>query len=192
MPLTEKSRFLLGNLVRGLIWLVVVVALFLYLGSLVDEAHLEKYLQPIYDKPFWVFLVFTVSEVVFGIIPPEIFMLWGAQSGDIVFYTLIIMIMSFLSYGAGIIGFSIGKLLNKTRFYRYVHKHILKSYVVYLQKYGGFLVIVAALTPLPFSAIAMLVGAVGFPFKNYLLYSLFRFARFTVYSILIWNATVIL
>lgn len=192
MPLSEKTKFLLSNLIRGLVWLIVIVALFLYVGSLIDEAHIEEYLQPIYDKPFWVFVVFALSEIVFGIIPPEFFMIWSARSTDIGFYVTTIFVLSILSYGAGVIGYLIGNYLHNTSLYKYIHTRYLEKYIRYFQQFGGFLIIVATLTPLPFSAIAMLMGAVRFTYKKYLLYSLFRFARFTVYSILIWNAHVII
>jgi len=188
MGLSDKSKFLIRNLTRGILWLMVIVGIFLFISSFADEIHYDKYLQPIYDQPFWVFLVFLVSEIIFGIIPPEIFMLWGVHLQDMGFYIFAVALFSIFSYGAGVIGFLFGSYMYKSGVYEFLRKHILKDYIKYLHKYGGFLVIVASLTPLPYSAISMLVGTVKFPFKKFLTYSLFRFARFAAYSFFIWHA----
>lgn len=188
MALSDKAKFLIRNLTKGILWLMIIVAIVLFVRSVFDDVHYEKYLEPINDQPVWVFMVFLASEVIFGIIPPEIFMLWGAHFQGVGFYILTIVVFATFSYAAGIIGFLFGNYMYKTGVYEFLKKHVLKDYIVYLNKYGGFLIIVASLTPLPYSAISMLVGAVKFPFKKFLTYTLFRFARFAVYSFFIWHA----
>lgn len=190
MPLDEKTKFLIRNLAKGLIWLVLIVVVFLYLLSLVDDINYEGYLEQIYDRPFMVFLIFVSSEVIFGIIPPEIFMLLSAQHENILFYVVSIAIFATLSYLAGVIGYYIGRYLHDTAFFRFVNRNFLEKYIEKLKKFGGFLIIVAALTPLPFSAIAMLMGSVKYDRNQYLLYSLTRFLRYIVYSILIWHTNI--
>jgi membrane protein YqaA with SNARE-associated domain len=95
-----------------------------------------------------------------------------------------------ISYLAGIAGYWIGVYLNHTRFYRILKRRVFGKYQVYLNKFGTFLIIVAALTPLPFSGIAMLVGSSRYPFKKYIVYSSFRFLRFVIYSYIIWEASI--
>lgn len=187
--MTEQSRFFLKNLTTGILWLLAIVVIFVLAINLIGEVHYEKYLITIYDKPFWFYMIFVISEVFFGIIPPEIFMLINAQKEDVSFYIFSIVLLSGISYGAGVLGYIIGNLLNTTRLYRHIHNRFLEKYMVYLKKFSGFLIIVASLTPVPFSAIAMLVGASGYPFRKYLLFSLFRFLRFVVYSILIYRTS---
>ena len=187
MSMNDKTRFLVKNLSRGLLWLIVIVTVFIFVTSLIDEVHFEAFLEPIYDEPFWVFVVFMTSEVVFGIIPPELFMLLSAQKEDIVMYSISIGMFAVLSYIAGVIGFYIGRVLENTKVFKYIYTHFLEKYVSYLRRFGGFLIVVASLTPLPFSAIAMLMGGIGYSRNKYLIFSLFRFVRFIVYSILIWN-----
>ncbi len=188
--MNEKSKFLIRNLSKGLLWLVIIVAVSLYLLNLVDDVNYQQYLEQIYDRPFIVFLIFMCSEVVFGIIPPEMFMLVSAQHDKIMFYVISIVIFSILSYIAGVIGFFIGRYLHNTAFFRYLYRTFLHKYTEQLKKFGGFLIIVASLTPLPFSAIAMLMGAVQYSRNQYLLYSTARFLRYIVYSILIWHTNI--
>ncbi|MEQ9402123.1 MAG: VTT domain-containing protein [Cyclobacteriaceae bacterium] len=187
--LPDRRRFLLKNLLRGFIWLVVIVGGYFYARNNLDFT-LEAVLGPVYEKPTVVYLIFLASEVIFGIIPPEFFMIWSLRSEVLLNYVNNIISLSLISYASGVIGFLIGQYLNNTRFYKEMKKRVFGKFEDHLNNYGGFLVIVASLTPIPFSGIAMLVGSVKYSFKKYLYFSLFRFARFLVYSIIIWEANI--
>jgi len=189
-PLPDKNKFLISNLIRGLLWLVVIVAGYIFLRKNYDFT-LESVLGPVYHQPTVVYLIFLASEVIFGIIPPEFFMIWSLRSEELTIYINNIVALSLISYVAGIIGFGIGAYLKNTQFYKQMKKRVFGKFEKHLNNYGGFLVVVAAVTPLPFSGIAMLVGSVHYSFKRYLLFSLCRFARFIVYSIVIWEANIL-
>ena len=62
------------------------------------------------------------------------------------------------------------------------------AYEEFFRRFGGFLIFVAAVTPLPYSAVCLLVGSVNFKFRNFLLISSTRFLRFAVYSYILWEA----
>lgn len=189
-PLPDKNRFLLRNLAKGLVWLAVIVFGYIFLRKNYDFT-LESFLGPVYDQPTVIYLIFLSSETIFGIIPPEFFMIWSLRSGILSNYVTNIIALSGISYISGIIGFGIGAYLKNTQFYRQMKKRVFGKFEKHLNNYGGFLVIVAALTPLPFSGIAMLVGSVHYSFRRYLWISLFRFARFIVYGLIIWEANIL-
>ncbi|MEQ8906908.1 VTT domain-containing protein [Ekhidna sp.] len=188
--LPDRRRFLIRNLLRGFAWLAVIVIAFIYARKNYDFT-LEAVLGPVYDRPTVVYFIFLASEVIFGIIPPEFFMIWSLRSELLANYINNIIALSAISYAAGIIGFGIGAYLKNTRFYRIMKYRVFGKFEKHLNNYGGFLVVVAALTPLPFSGIAMLVGSVHYSFKKYLWFSLFRFLRFLVYGIVIWEANIL-
>ncbi len=187
----EKGKYLITNLVKGLIWLIIILAAVFFIRKTIDIEYIE-WLVPVYGNPFIVFLSFIVSEVVFGILPPEIFMLWAMETSGLSGYILIIASFSVISYLAGIFGYWIGSMLNRTNLYNFLYKRVLHKYENTLHKFGLYLIIVAALTPIPFSAICMLVGAVKYSFKKFLLYAGFRFIRYAVYSYIIWQTNVVL
>lgn len=189
-PLPDRNRFLIRNLLKGLLWLTVIVAGYLFLRKNYDFT-LESVLGPVYEQPNIVYTIFLASEVIFGIIPPEFFMIWSLRSEIIGNYVNNIIALSAISYVAGIIGFGIGAYLKDTQFYKQMKKRVFGKFEKHLNNYGGFLVVVAALTPLPFSGIAMLVGSVHYSFRKYLWFSLFRFVRFLAYSIVIWEAHIL-
>lgn len=187
---TERTKFLLRNLLKGFIWLAVIIIIFIAFKKL-GKAFVFHWLDPILNQPLLVYLIFLASEIVFGIIPPEIFMLWGLRTGDAFSYAFVVGSLALLSYGSGIVGFFIGRYFQNTRIYRLLrYKRIIK-YEDKLREYGLYLIIVASLTPVPFSAMSMLVGAVRYPIKDYLLFSLARFIRFSTYSWIIWQANML-
>jgi hypothetical protein len=188
--LPDRKRFLLRNLGRGFIWLIVIVGGYFFAQNNLDFT-LESVLGPVYEKPTIIYMMFLSSEVIFGIIPPEFFMIWSLRAEILSTYIDNIIALSFISYAAGVIGFLIGQYLNRTAFFVVMKRRVFGKYIKHLNQYGGFLVIVAAITPLPFSGIAMLVGSVKYSFRKYLYFSLFRFARFLVYSMIIWEANVL-
>ncbi len=183
----KKSAFLLRNLLRGLIWLAVIIVIFIIFKYKVDINYLN-WLKPVYSNPPVVFLIFFASEVIVGIIPPEIFMIWALRNGSVSEYASLILLLSVVSYVSGLIGYFFGRYLNTTLLYRFIRMKFLKKMERMLNIYGLYIIIVAALTPLPFSGVSMLVGSVKYPLKKYIFYSLLRFARFVVYSWFIWKA----
>ena len=183
----EKFQFLFKHLGRGLLWLSLLVGGFIIFKNNVSLDYLD-WLKPVYERPTIVFLIYSASELLFGIIPPEIFMIWSLRSGEVNIYIQQIALLAIISYSAGVVGFMIGRYLQNTRFFKVFKKKVFGKYEKYLYRFGAFIIIVAAVTPLPFSGLSMLVGSVEFPFKKYLLFASFRFLRFVAYSMIIWEA----
>jgi len=186
----KKSRFFLRNLAKGLLWLGVIVALFVLAKYHVDKEVIHRF-EPIYDKTGLILFIFLLSELIIGIIPPEVFIIWALETGDTHHYVLFTIILSCISYLAGFIAFLFGRYLNTTRTYHYIQQRFLKKSERLLHDYGLYLILVAALTPIPFSGVAMLVGAVRYPVRDYIFWSLARFAKFAISAIVIWQANMI-
>jgi len=187
---SERTRFLVKNLLRGLLSLVILVAGFLVFKKYVD-IDFTSWLQPLYDNPGWVYFTYTVSEILVGIIPPELFFMWALETGSAVEYAGIVAALAALSYMAGLLGYWVGNRFSRRRFFRIIRVRFIRQYERYFDTFGAFLIVVAALTPLPFSGISMLVGSVGFNFRRFCLYASFRFVRFAVYSFIIWEANIL-
>jgi membrane protein DedA with SNARE-associated domain len=188
MRIPERYQFFLRNLIQGLLWLGAIVGAFILLQRFAPEGHFDEYLQPLYDQPMLMYLIYTLSEIFFGIIPPELFMIWALKMGSLIVYIEIVLFLALISYGAGLVGYFFGRFLNTTILFRYARRRYFDKYQRYLHKYGFFLLIVASLTPLPFSAICMLIGSAKYPFQRFLLFTLFRFVRFAAYSFVIWQS----
>lgn len=183
----SKSAFLLKNLAKGLAWFVVIIAAYLLVQEELDVYKNE--INALGDNLPLLLGIFTVSEIVFGILPPEIFMLIWKTKGDPVMYTINLTILTLISYGAGVLGYWIGLRFSRTSFYHRVHQRWLAPYDQKLRKYGGFLVVVGAVTPVPFSATCMLAGSVNLNFRTFLLLTISRIVRFAFYGTLVWVST---
>ena len=186
----KGGNFLFRNLLKGFAWLAAIIVAFILIKHNVDVDYFKR-LEPIYTNTGLIYLIYLISEVFFGIIPPELFMIWAATSFELTAFVFHIALLAFFSYLAGVLGFGIGVFLNKSLFFRLSKKRLLGKYEKYLLEYGAFLVIVAAVTPVPFSGISMLVGSIDLPFRRYIIFSLFRFLRFIVYAFIVWEANII-
>jgi len=187
---SEKWTFLLQNLFKGLFWLALILAVFILIKNEIDLESSTR-IDSIQDKPILVLLVFIFSEVAFGIIPPEFFMIWSLQYTEPLQYCLIVITLAGISYMAGVLGYWIGVFFNRTRWYKYLHEKFLYKYQGTVNRFGLYLIAIASMTPIPFSAVCMLVGSARYPFRKLLLYACFRFLRFGLYSFLIWQANII-
>ncbi|MEM6523056.1 MAG: hypothetical protein AAGF85_15760 [Bacteroidota bacterium] len=185
--LNFRYRFLLKNLLKGFIGLLVIVVLYILLQK---YTAFDGFIDHIGQWPILVYVVFTLSEVVFGIIPPELFMIWSIKHGIFNVYFLDILFLATISYTAGVVGYNIGVNASKIGWLENLLGKYIYRYKNTLNKFGGLLIFVGAITPIPFSAICMLVGATGFPFPKFLLIALARFARFIVYAAVIYQANI--
>ena len=133
---------------------------------------------------FGVLTFFFASETVLGLVPPEIFIAWSSKLNNPWFY---LFVLASLSYFGGLLAYWIGQTITKIPsvhdyFETKMDKHLKKS-----RKWGGFLIIVGALLPLPFSMSCMAAGLIKFPFKNVMRYGSLRFVRFAIYGVIIFN-----
>src|SRR5438105_2992604 len=168
----SKSSFLFKNLAKGLAWFVVIIAAYILVKGELDFYKQE--INQLGDNMPLLLSVFTVSEIVFGILPPEIFMLIWQTKGVLSEYILNLSILTLISYAAGVLGYFLGKFFSKTDLYKKIHQKYLQQYDRQLKKFGGYLVLVGAVTPVPFSATCMMAGSVNLNFKNFLLICISR------------------
>jgi membrane protein YqaA with SNARE-associated domain len=129
-------------------------------------------------------LLFFSSESLLGLIPPEIFIVWSNKTSSPIFY---LTILALLSYLGGIVSFFIGRSIAKLpSVYNYLEVKM-KKHLKNIKKWGGFLIVVGALLPIPFSMTSIAAGTINYSFKYYLLFGLLRFARFYLYALAIYN-----
>lgn len=126
-----------------------------------------------------VLITFFISETLLGLIPPEIFIGWSKKTADPI---LNLSILATLSYVGGIITFFIGKATLKIERVRNYLEVKMAKHLKNTSKWGGFLILVGALLPIPFSITCMAAGMIKYPLKGVVLFGLFRFARFALYA----------
>jgi membrane protein YqaA with SNARE-associated domain len=126
-----------------------------------------------------ILVTFFVSETLLGLIPPEIFIAWSKKTSDPITN---LALLAILSYSGGLITYFIGKATLKIEKVRlYLEVKMAKS-LANIRKWGGILILVGALLPLPFSIACLTAGMIKYPFKNVVFFGLFRLARFAIYG----------
>lgn len=173
---------------KNLFWLFLTVGIFIVIILLV-----QSYLTD-FDTLFksiikgmsliYVFILFFVSESFLGLIPPDIFILW---TKTLAHPYLNVTILAGLSYIGGINSYYIGKWIQKIpRIKAFVIKKEKKHYSE-IKRWGNWVIIFAALFPLPFAIICILSGMVDFPVKRFLLITLTRIIRFFIFAFLLYG-----
>jgi len=182
------SSFLFRNLFKGLLWFAVIITAFIFMEEYI-QANFKNHIDDIRANPGILYGVYTLSEIIFGILPPELFMMiWILDNIDLTGFIINLSILTIISYGAGVLGYYIGKNFSKTTLYQTrIREKYLKQYESKLNKFGGYLVFVGAVTPVPFSATCMLAGSINMNFKHFLLICITRVIRFAAYGWMVWS-----
>lgn len=182
-----RSRFLIKNIIKGLAALALLVIIYILLQI---YTPFEEFLAYIGRWPLLVYMIFIFSEVCFGLIPPEFFMMWSIKDGLFENYAFNVALLAAISYLAGVLGYWIGaKSKHIAVFKKFLYRPI-NRYKNTLNRYGSLLIVVGAVTPVPFSAICMLIGATNYNFYRFLMIASTRLLRFTLYSIVIYQANI--
>jgi membrane protein YqaA with SNARE-associated domain len=123
--------------------------------------------------------VFFISETLLGLIPPEIFIAWTKKTGTPI---LNLAILATLSYSGGLISYFLGRMTLKIEVIREYLEVKMEKNLQNTRKWGGILILVGALLPLPFSIACTAAGMIRYPFKNVAFFGIFRFVRFAIYA----------
>lgn len=182
------SGFLFRNLFKGLLWFAVIITAFILMEGYIQD-NFKSHIDDIRANPGILYGVYTLSEIIFGILPPELFMMiWVLDAIDVTGFIINLSILTVISYGAGVLGYYIGKNFSKTKFYNLrIREKYLKQYEGKLKKFGGYLVFVGAVTPVPFSAMCMLAGSVNMNLRAFLIICISRVLRFAIYGWMVWS-----
>jgi membrane protein DedA with SNARE-associated domain len=187
MTISPRVKFLLSNGLKGIIWLAILLVGYFVFDKLVISKNPELWLERFYSQPGLIYLIYFGSELFFGILPPELFMIWAYNKSDIPHYILNVVFFAAVSYALGYLNFLIGQFLYKRVIFRYFRKRFFRETWPQLSKYGLFLIIVAAMTPVPWAAVCLMVGSAGYPSKRFLRYALFRILRFFIYGYIVFQ-----
>ncbi|CAM1355639.1 MULTISPECIES: YqaA family protein [Tenacibaculum] len=170
------------------IWESLKKAFFPIVGVVIALILFNKYVYNINDglqtmtetfSRVAILITFFISETILGLIPPEIFIAWSKKTSSPV---LNLSILAVLSYSGGLAAYFIGRASLKIDSVRnYLEVKMAKN-LKNTSKWGGFLILVGALLPLPFAISCLTAGMIKYPFKNVVIVGLFRFLRFAIYA----------
>ncbi len=182
---TGFYSFIWEGIRKAIIPTVIIVAILFYVNyEVINLNDGLIYLTKNFSDLF-IFSVFLASETILGLIPPDIFIAWTKNTESPLLY---LTILAFLSYLGGVIAYFIGMAIAaipsvNNYLYGKMTKHIIN-----MQKWGGFLIAVGALLPLPFAIACLAAGMINFSRKHFFLFALLRFGRFIIFGFVIYSA----
>jgi membrane protein YqaA with SNARE-associated domain len=148
--------------------------------------NISEALELAVDKlpDYGVLAFFYVSETVLGLIPPELFIAWAGETSSPILNLFLIAILSYLG---GFTSYWIGRrALRIPSLHNYLEVKMAKQLIM-ARKWGGLLIAVGALLPLPFSMASFVAGMLRYPLKSWMLIGLLRFMRFALYGAAIFS-----
>ena len=182
--ITQFYSFLGNTAFKAAFTILIAISLFLVIDLyFIDINSLLEQLVNSYSASV-IFAIFLLSESILGLLPPELFIAWASKSTHPYFY---LFILASISYLGGIISYFIGRILFLIpAVQNYIEGKIAK-HIINLKKWGGLFVFLGAVSPLPHSLVSMASGLIKYSFRLYLMWSLFRYLRFLIYALLIFQ-----
>ncbi|MGB1735762.1 MAG: YqaA family protein [Schleiferiaceae bacterium] len=182
---TGGYTFLRSNLLKlGASILIILGLFYLIDGYIINIDDAMAWVTEILS-PAGLISVFFFSEVSFGFITPELLIVWADETLK---PNWMLALLATLSYTAGIASYFIGRFWSTRKI---VRERILERNATtmdQLRRFGGLLIILAALTPLPYPIVCQLSGMNKYPFKYFVWITLVRFLRFGLYGALLFSA----
>jgi membrane protein YqaA with SNARE-associated domain len=158
--------------------LIAVVGVFLFNKYVYDINEGLETITETFSK-VGILVTFFLSETLLGLVPPEIFIAWSGKTESPI---LNLALLATLSYLGGLLSYFIGKTALKIKSIKEYLEVKMAENLKNTKKWGGFLIVAGALLPLPFSIACLAAGMIKYPFKNVVLFGLFRFGRFAAYA----------
>lgn len=182
---TGFYKFVWNNTKKALVPIAIIVGVLMYINyNVMSVNDMLLYVTQNYSTTS-IFSLFLVSETFLGLLPPDIFIAWTKNTPSPLLYLSILALLSFIG---GVLAYYKGRtLLILPKINNYLEGKMSK-HITNMQKWGGFLIAVGALLPLPFAMACMAAGIIKFPQKHFFAFAWLRIFRFVIYGYLIYAA----
>ncbi len=176
--------FIKANVTKLILSITIILLSFYFFDTYILDIDSAAAWATRLLSPFGLISLFFFSEISIGFITPELLIVWADETLK---PTWMLILLASLSYVAGILGYFLGQFWRTRAF---VRNFILERYretFIQLNRFGGLLIILAALTPLPYPIVSQLSGVNNYPFHKFALLTLARFLRFAIYGALLYK-----
>ncbi len=182
---TGFYAFIWDNTKKAIMPLLVIIGILLFINyRVMSISDMLLYVTQNFSKTF-IFSLFFASESFLGLLPPDIFIAWTKTTEHPLLY---LSFLAVLSYLGGVISYYYGRtLLLIPKINDYLEGRMSK-HIRNMQKWGGFLIAVGALLPLPFAMACLAAGMIKFPQRQFYAFAALRVLRFVIYGFAIYSA----
>jgi membrane protein YqaA with SNARE-associated domain len=182
---TGFYRFIWSNTKKAILPLLIVIGVLLYINyKVISINEMMAYITQNFSD-ISIFSVFFISESFLGLLPPDIFIAWTKSTTSPLLY---LSVLAILSYLGGVIAYFMGRSLLLIPLINEYFEGKMSKHIKNMQKWGGFLIAVGALLPLPFAMACLAAGMINFSKKHFFLFASLRVLRFVIYGFAIYSA----
>ena len=161
--LTNFYSFLFSTAIKGVFLLFAFLIILFCIDTFVIDINIL--ISNSFDKysPQILMFVFFISESFLGLIPPELFIAWASKSSQPFLY---VFILATISYLGGVVSYIIGGYLFLIPFVKNFIEVKISKHIINMRKWGGFFIVLGALTPVPHSLVSLSSGLIKYNFKK--------------------------
>ena len=195
--MNKKFRAGLKKVTNRQIWITLGLLGLLVFSLIVLNSYLHEPLEKFtYGLAsifgFWgLCLLLLVSDSLISPLPPDLILLVIAKSSLREHWPTYVLILSIASVIGGHVGYWCGRLIFKTKWMPHWIKEKIKGQKRSISEYGGWAVVLGALTPLPYSITCWAAGLFHLKYRTFFWASLTRFFRIFIYYLIIhYSSTV--
>lgn len=176
---TGLIKFLIKNILKLIGFILILLLVFAFIERNIID--FEDFFLELAKKFKWqyVFVLFFISESFLGLIPSDFFIVWTKQFPHAY---LMLTYLAIISYIGGYISYIIGRNIRRIPRINKYFSNKFQAHFTTIKKWGGAIIFIASLMPLPFSTFSLVAGMMHYPSKNYLLYAIPRIPRFYLYA----------
>jgi membrane protein YqaA with SNARE-associated domain len=184
--LKSRKRYIFENIARSFFYIAVLLGLYVLLKSYIVTG-LEQWIEYASERKTLMFGLFFISELAFGLVPPEVFfVVFPKEEYSFFSFSCIMVLMSIMSYMAGSIIFLVGRFLGRRGNFRLFDNRWYLQYKEKMEVYGNVLLVLACTTPIPYATVALVAGSQEYPFPRFLIISITRLLRFVIYGAVVY------
>jgi len=144
---TGGYEFLRSNIIKLLASIVIILGLFYVVDNYIINIDAAMAWVTKALSPAGLMGLFFFSEVSFGFITPELLIVWADETLK---PRWMLTLLATLSYSAGIVSYFIGRFWATRKVVRETILQRNAQTMEQLRRFGGLLIVLAALTPLPY------------------------------------------
>jgi membrane protein YqaA with SNARE-associated domain len=182
---TGFYKFIWNNTKKALIPLTIIIAILLYINYKVMSINEMMLYITNHFSDITIFSIFFASESFLGLLPPDIFIAWTKSTQSPLLYLALLAVLSYLG---GVIAYFMGRSLLLIPLINEYFEGKMIKHIKNMQKWGGFLIAVGALLPLPFAMACLAAGMINFSKKHFFIFASLRVFRFVIYGFAIYSA----
>ncbi len=170
------------HLLRGALFMIALI-IFIFVIALSFEPQIKVAADWLTFKfGFWgLALIVFLSDMIISPIPPDAALFFIGKSYLHEQWYFYVPFLGLVSSLAGVMGWLIGGRLQHLKVVKVWISSFVKEHHDSVRRFGFWMVVLGALTPLPFSITCWVAGIFQLEFKRFFIASLFRIPRFVLF-----------